>query len=358
MNTATEGKASEDVKPLCGPAKDMEGKTTRRHTLKREEKLRILEERDRRVREGLTVRQNDLMQWAKVTFCLETAPSQSAMSRILCTKDKSALMTMPKVRRNRGGKLPDLEKTLAAWVRAQQAAQVVVKGDMIKEKGKSVLDDINTALPPSEQMSMQFSTGWLCNFQRRWNLRLSAKEPRGEDQAGGLDDMENLEDVMGTVNGMEGPATSFVPVLDRAAAQIGALPAKRGATDAGMPAAKAERIPFWFIGLGKLSDEQFATRFVNYICKRVDVSNKQALRDAARTAAKDNGIDGSTAVLSGNDEDELAEVLLDDFRAGAEEKGAIVAAGKQFFVELDLSIDDSEKLSHPGRKKQKQGMLG
>ncbi len=319
-------------------------------------KAQILLERDRRLKEGLSVRQNDLMQWAKETFGLPVPPSQSAMSRILCTKDRGSLLSMPKVRRNRGGKLPQLEETLAKWVKMQQAAKTPVKGEMIKARGKSALDELNASLPPSEQLSMQFSTGWLCNFQRRWNIRLSAKEQNQDQEPASLEDIEQLEDAIDRVGDVEPDPNSYVgaPVVERAAEQIPDAPPKKTEEKIVTSSPKRERIPFWFIGLEKLTEAQFATRLVNYICKRVEVANKLGLRDAVRTAAKDNGIDGSTAVLSGNDEDEIAEVLLDDYDTSAEEKEVIVAAGKQFFVELDTIGGDVGNLSQPPRKRQKQ----
>lgn len=355
--------AGHDPKQICDTPVKMEDRVMRRHTLKREEKLKILEERDRRMSAGLTVRQSDLMQWAKDEFSLETAPSQSAMSRILCTKDKTELMSMPKVRRNRGGKLPELEETLAKWVRAQQGARVIVKGETVKQKGKSYLDAINASLPPAEQLSMQFSTGWLCNFQRRWNLRLTTREQK-EDLAR-FEDMDQLEQVIGRAGPGIGPEEAFVP--PPADGDIGAslaLPLKRSPDQMGMdspsskllsPNSKRERIPFWFIGLEKLTDEQFATRLVNFICKRVEMSNKHALLTAARTSAKENGIDGATAVLGSNDNDQIAEVLLDDFQAVMEEKEQIIAAGKQFFVDLELIVEGNKQLQQltPLEKKPK-----
>lgn len=355
-----------DPKQICVPAVKMEERVMRRHTLKREEKLKILEERDRRMSAGLTVRQSDLMQWAKDEFGLESAPSQSAMSRILCTKDKTELMSMPKVRRNRGGKLPELEETLAKWVRAQQAARIIVKGESVKQKGKSYLDAINASLPPGEQLSMQFSTGWLCNFQRRWNLRLTTREQK-EDLAR-FEDMDQLEQVIGRAPHAMGPEEAFVPQAADGG-DIGAslaLPLKRGADALALegspsskllsPNSRRERIPFWFIGLEKLTDVQFATRLVNFICKRVEMTNKHELLRAARTSAMENGIDGATAVLGSNDNDQIAEVLLDDFQAVMEEKEAIIAAGKQFFVDLELIVEGNKQLQQltPLEKKQKQ----
>lgn len=336
---------------LASPKVDEDGKAMRRHTLKRGEKLKILEERDRRVELGLSARLADLQTWAQSEFSLENPPSRSAMSRILCTTDKTALVEMPAARRKRGGRLPELEVTLANWVRAQQAANIHVKGDLIKEKGKSLLEAFNATLPSGERLAMQFSAGWLCNFQRRWDLQLSTKDMKEDEifpSGGGGGDENPLEQVIGTdsiaaaaadVGSLvgstvpNGPAASAVAPL-RSTPEQSHVHYVSPISNAQL-IAKRKRIPFWFIGLDKLSSDQFATRFVNYICQQVPVSNKGTLREMACAAAKANGIDGFTVAFGTNSNDQITDVLLDDLSVPTAEKQAIISAGKLYFYDLD-----------------------
>lgn len=348
------------------PQTEQDAPSVRRHTLTRGEKLRILDERDRRVSLGLPVRLADLQSWAQSAFGLANPPSRSAMSRIMCTADKTALVEMPAARRKRGGRLPELEVTLANWVRAQQAANIHIKGELIKEKGKSLLEAFNATLPTADRLTMQFSAGWLCNFQRRWDLQIGPKEEAEKQDEGFLSsgDVNQLEQVIGQdsietadVGNLvgstlpNGPATSTVAPLRSTPDQTHVHYVSPISNT--QLIAKRKRIPFWFIGLDKLSSDQFATRFVSYICQQVPVSNKLALREMACAAAKANGIDGFTVAFGTNANDQITDVLLDDLQVPTAEKQAIISAGKLYFYDLDeilgsMGVGPTTKRAKPG----------
>lgn len=464
-------------------------------TLSHSQKLQVLAERQRRMRDKQTVRQTDLADWAKEKFNLEQAPSQATMSRILSTKDITSLVKSPASKRFRRGKLPQLEEALANWVREQQAAGALVKGDMLRDRGRDILNSMNKTVSDSEKVTLQFSAGWLCNFLRRWSLQLSSsKRRRSEPDADALkielkvepanllrellgdhrvpinegtghpsgssnnmvSDASNRSVPDGNVtiaasansapvanalghipqNGIAPPvrvisalppvegvitgdgaispgnnvsnSVSTMPInVDASSSAEAVIRAKRavsqstvivspGDVDDGktelmnvvarepvvssgslitcnsLPSSqvvktppeivnptrnsghlesnestgeerakvtpqvptKRRRVQFWFVGVQKLSADQFATRLVNYVCKRVTVEDKKTFVEAVREAAKSNGIDGDCAARSMDDGEALTELLLDDYIREGHGNENILEAMKQYFLEL------------------------
>ncbi len=74
--------------------------------------------------------------------------------------------------RSRSCKIPEMQASLAAWVRDQHAAKVCVNGEMIKMQGHRILNGISGVLPPEKLLSLNFFSGWLSKFEKHWDLKV------------------------------------------------------------------------------------------------------------------------------------------------------------------------------------------
>ncbi len=74
-----------------------------------------------------------------------------------------------------------MEASLAAWVWAQHAAKVCVTGEIIKMQGLRILNGMNGVLPPEKQLCLNFSSGWLIKFKKRWDLKFVKLHGEGSD---------------------------------------------------------------------------------------------------------------------------------------------------------------------------------
>ncbi len=74
----------------------------------------------------------DLALWAKTKFCLDAPPSQTVIARIISASSSLEVEKIGMAKRNRRGKIPEMEASLAAWVRAHHAVKVCVTGEIIK----------------------------------------------------------------------------------------------------------------------------------------------------------------------------------------------------------------------------------
>lgn len=150
----------------------------RLNSLTLKQKAQIVEEYRRREKDGLSTSQKELAVWAQQKFRLSSPPSQPVLYRILSAPSALTIHTTGLSKRNRRGKHPELETSLALWVRAQHDAGVCLNGDMIKLQGRRIVDGVNDKLGVEDQIYFHFSSGWLGNFQKRWGLKLI--KPHGE----------------------------------------------------------------------------------------------------------------------------------------------------------------------------------
>ena len=72
-----------------------------------------------------------------------------------------------------------------------------VSGSMIREKGRRLLADVNVLLPIDRKINLQFTSGWLWNFQKRWGVK--SREMYGEaadaDDQAVTDCLPRLQDI-------------------------------------------------------------------------------------------------------------------------------------------------------------------
>lgn len=131
------------------------------------QKKQVIEERDRRAREGISTKQSDLVAWTKSRFSLPVAPDQSTISRIL--RDRANILSAkPSVRvRNRKARVGLVDDALADWVRDRFSRGAEVSAVLIREKGQMLLKKANSRLSSQENLSFKFSNGWLQKFQLR-----------------------------------------------------------------------------------------------------------------------------------------------------------------------------------------------
>ena len=146
-----------------------------------EQKQKIIDERERRVIHGIPHDQATLAHWARETFRLLRAPSQAVISRTLKEVLRPSLFPSSIHKRTRVGKCKELEVALLSWVNAQFAERICISGNLIKAQAQRLQEKINERLPPAKQSKLQFSNGWLCNFQRRCNLRSLRSHGEGGD---------------------------------------------------------------------------------------------------------------------------------------------------------------------------------
>lgn len=138
------------------------------------QKKRVCAEYERRTFASEKPTIEDMRKWAQSAFRLQHPLSRAAMSRILRSRNElleKADRLIQKRTRNRNGAAHKLEVTLFDWICDQQASRININGPMIKQKGRWLLETINSTLSTREHIKLKFSEGWLNKFKIRWNLR-------------------------------------------------------------------------------------------------------------------------------------------------------------------------------------------
>ena len=125
---------------------------------------------------------DEVSKWAKTELRPSFLPSKPVLYR-LSRSGNAQPGNNAQMMRQHSPAQSELEKQLAACVNDLNVQGHCVSGDMIREKGKRLLQDICTDLCENGPR-LKFTAGWLWNFQRRWNLK--ARKLHGE--AGDADD--------------------------------------------------------------------------------------------------------------------------------------------------------------------------
>lgn len=140
-----------------------------RNYLTNKQRIAIQKEISKRRKEGQPLQLHQLSAWAQQELRLPFLPSKPVLSRLASCPPAS--VPQNDCKRNHTSAQPELEKTLITWVNDRNNMGQLLTGDLIKEKGKRLLADVNALLPQEKRMELKFTSGWLWNFQRRWNLR-------------------------------------------------------------------------------------------------------------------------------------------------------------------------------------------
>ena len=119
---------------------------------------------------------DEISEWAQTELKLPFLPSKHVLSRLSQSEGYQCSNNAQMMRRHSPAQ-PELEKQLAAWVNDLNMQGHCVSGDIIREKGKRLLQDVCTDLSENGER-LKFTAGWLWNFQRRWNLK--ARKLHGE----------------------------------------------------------------------------------------------------------------------------------------------------------------------------------
>lgn len=142
-----------------------------RNILTNNQRLAIQAEVRKRRQNGEDNRLQTIAEWAQSEFKLKFQPSQPVLSRLTSTASMHKAIPANDTMRNRRSAQPEIEQRLIQWVNDQNRVGHCLTGDVIREKGKRLLAEVNALLPDEEQISLKFTSGWLWHFQRRWNLK-------------------------------------------------------------------------------------------------------------------------------------------------------------------------------------------
>lgn len=141
-----------------------------RHYLTNKQRIAIQAEIRKR-RQEKTLRYDDVAEWARVQLKLPFTPSRPVLSRLATSLSQAGDIPANDAKRNRQPAQIALENQLLQWVNDQNNSGRCLTGDVIKAKGKRLLEEVNRLLPESSGVDLTFSAGWLWRFQRRWNLK-------------------------------------------------------------------------------------------------------------------------------------------------------------------------------------------
>lgn len=142
-----------------------------RHLLTNNQRIAIQAEIRRRRKHGADHRLQTIAEWAQAEFKLKFQPSKPVMSRLSSSADKAEAIPACDTMRSRCPAQPTIERRLIQWVNDQNKVGNCLTGEVIREKGKRLLVEVNALLPDADKIKMKFSAGWLWNFQRRWHLK-------------------------------------------------------------------------------------------------------------------------------------------------------------------------------------------
>lgn len=141
-----------------------------RNFLTNKQKVIVKKEIIRRQLLQQRVNLDEIAEWAQNVLAISFKPSKPVLSRLQSLPDVPQRTHINSKRLRRGAQ-PALENALISWVNDQYNARRCVTGQMICEKGKRLLNDVNRSLPQEGQVSLRFTSGWLWRFQKRWNLK-------------------------------------------------------------------------------------------------------------------------------------------------------------------------------------------
>lgn len=122
----------------------------------------------------------ELAAWTAAKLKLPAPPSRSTLNRILQRPTTEAIRPLAKTLR--GVTSSQLEERLMKWIDACESWKLpivtcaTIRGKAVKIRDHLLLE--NTGTPTAALAQMKFSNGWLCKFQRRYNL--SSKRICGE----------------------------------------------------------------------------------------------------------------------------------------------------------------------------------
>ncbi|PXF48371.1 Tigger transposable element-derived protein 6 [Gracilariopsis chorda] len=143
-----------------------------RHYLTNKQKLSIQKEIAKRRRSLQSVRLDAIALWARSEHNLSFTPSKPVLSR-LCSASSSLVIPENNSKKNPRPAQPAIEEKLIVWINDQYIALRCLTGQMVRDKGNRLLAEVNGLLPEHERWTLKSTTGCLCNFQRRWNLKSS-----------------------------------------------------------------------------------------------------------------------------------------------------------------------------------------
>ena len=133
------------------------------------QKLELVEEYRRIQQTGDQISQLELEDWAKEKFQLQKLPSKPTMSRIIRNEAKIREEINNhkfKAESGRKVKFPELEKLLVEWLWTMYDENVCVTDDLIREKAKRIIDELNQSKAENEKVEMNLSNGWLYKFKK------------------------------------------------------------------------------------------------------------------------------------------------------------------------------------------------
>lgn len=145
----------------------------KRHALTLPQKKQISKERKRRERTGEKASHALIAEWAKREFKLDSLPGKAVMSRILndAALDDHDPTASNSAFRRKGGMHVDLERTLFGWVCDMRNSRKCISGAIIRSKAIQLAAKSNECLQSDDQITTQFSDGWLEKFKKRWYLK-------------------------------------------------------------------------------------------------------------------------------------------------------------------------------------------
>lgn len=166
-------------------------------------KRRIVEEYDRRVREGEPHGQKDLAQWAQATFETNISVHQGTISRILRTRDAlfspDGIEPSATTRRNRPVTHRGFDRAMAEWVIETTENNLPMSLEIIQNRGRRLRDIINASLPEDKQIKLTMSNGWVQSFCKRWQFKKfkkSSQQAAVKDEAYEEGEMERLKELL------------------------------------------------------------------------------------------------------------------------------------------------------------------
>uniref|UniRef100_K3XD25 HTH CENPB-type domain-containing protein n=1 Tax=Globisporangium ultimum (strain ATCC 200006 / CBS 805.95 / DAOM BR144) TaxID=431595 RepID=K3XD25_GLOUD len=123
---------------------------------------------------------HELGEWAVTAFRLSHAPSRTTIHRVLIAKDDDK--ANPEQKRCQPVFSLALEVTLLQWIRDCERRNIpVVTGKTIRGKAEKIREELLRDTAPSAAtilLSLTFSAGWLCKFQK--HHKLTSKRVYGE----------------------------------------------------------------------------------------------------------------------------------------------------------------------------------
>lgn len=143
-------------------------------TLTFKQKQSILDEYKKRKANGMKTTQSALAEWAKEALSLPIMPNQSTISRLL--RDVHKISNIPihqnlNNKKARSAAAPKLEDALYKWICTHSNRGVIINSEIICIEAGRLMSEVNKLLPPTNQLKLKFSKGWIERFKKRYGLR-------------------------------------------------------------------------------------------------------------------------------------------------------------------------------------------